>query len=75
MGTIFLVICRYMHSFSMVHSCARLRITLTARRMAHFTRVGAALSIAVDSSIAHIPWKKSKPIKEKAGTGEKCQMK
>ena len=55
----------------MVHSRACLRITLTAQRMAHFTRVGAALSNTVDSSIAHMPWKKSKPKREGGNRREK----
>ena len=65
---IYLYVCMYV-SFSMVRSHARLRITLTARRTTHFTRVGVSLTNPADSSIAHTPWKK----KEKAGMGERSQ--
>ena len=57
----------------MVCSRACLRITLTARRTAHFKRARVALTNASDSSIAHIPRKKRKQIKEKAGMGERSQ--
>ena len=51
-------ICNYIYLyvcivFFMVRSRARLRITLTARQTAHFTRARVALTSAVDSSIAH----------------------
>ena len=39
-------------AFSMVRSHARLQITLTERRTAHFTWAGVALTNAADSSIA-----------------------
>ena len=60
----------YVCIYSIVRSRACLRITLTAQRTAHFKRAGVALTNTMDSSIVHIPWKKSKQIKEKAGTGE-----
>ena len=59
----------------MVSSRARLRITLTARRSAHYMQVlesRVALTTTVDSSIAHIRRKGNK-IKEKAGMGEGSQ--
>ena len=59
--------------FSMVRSHARLRITLTVQRTAHFTQAGVAPTNAADSSIAHTLWKKRKQIKEKVGTGERSQ--
>ena len=57
----------------MVRSRARLQITLTVQQTAHFTRAGVALTNAVDSSIAHTPWKKRKEIKEEAEMGERSQ--
>ena len=39
-----------------------------------FTLAEVALTNAEDSSIAHTLWKKRKQIKEKAGTGERIQM-
>ena len=59
--------------FSMVHSCARLPITLTAQRIAHFMWAGVALTNAWDSSMAHTPQKKRKQIKEMVGLGERIQ--
>ena len=59
--------------FSMVNSCARLPITLTAQRIAHFMWAGVALTNAWDSSMAHTPRKKRKQIKEMAGLGERIQ--
>ena len=46
------ILCMYICIvFSMVHSHMRLRITLTARRTAHFMQAGVALTNAADRSI------------------------
>ena len=49
----------------MVRSRARLRITLTARRTAHFTWAGVALTNATDSSIPHRKGNKLKRKRER----------
>ena len=51
------------YSFLLVRSRARLRLTLTARRTAHFMWAGVALTNATECSIAHTPYKKRKQIK------------
>ena len=51
--------------FSIVHSRAHLRKTLTVRQTAYFMWVGVALTNAADSSIAHTPWKKSNNLKRR----------
>ena len=63
-----------MHSFSMVHSRARLRIALTAQRSAHFTWVGVALTNTTDSSIAHTLWKKRNKLKRRWERGREARQ-
>ena len=51
--------------FSMVCSRARLRITLTVRRTAHFTQAGVALTNAVDNTHCRIRGNKLKRRRER----------
>ena len=60
--------------FSMVRSHVHLRITLTQRATnSTFHAGGVAATNAMDSTIAHTPWKKRKQIKEKAQMAERSQ--